>query len=167
MSDIKPAENVGFNSPTYGNVSFDFAISKISEFVDSNLDRQFRIIVGADSQLNNIKKSADFVVAIIIHRVGNGGIYFWKRMNRLGPYALKQRMIEEALLSLETAYDVLQALGRRDGLLEMMEIHVDVGQKGPTREVISEVVGMVRGNGFNVKIKPDAYAASKVADRHT
>ena len=165
MSDSKKID-VGFNSPTYGNVSFDFVISKISEFVDSNLDRRFRIIVGADSQLNNIKKSADFVVAIIIHRVGAGGIYFWKRENRPGPYALKQRMIDEALFSLETAYNLVQALNR-EGLYEMMEIHVDVGQKGPTREVISEVVGMIRGNGFSVKIKPDAYAASKVADRHT
>jgi len=32
--------------------------------------------------------------------------------------------------------------------------------------MISEVTGMVRGSGFEVKIKPDAYGASKVADRH-
>lgn len=166
MDTDKLVQTNSFHSQTFGTVSFDFAISKIAEFVDGDLNRQFRIIVGADSQLNNVKKSADFVVAIIIHRIGSGGIYFWRRMARPGPYVLKQRMIEEALLSLETAYDVLQALGRREGLLEMMEIHVDVGQKGPTREVIAEVVGMVRGNGFNVKIKPDAYAASKVADRH-
>jgi len=33
--------------------------------------------------------------------------------------------------------------------------------------MIKEVVGMVRGSGYNAKTKPDAYGASAVADRHT
>jgi predicted RNase H-related nuclease YkuK (DUF458 family) len=48
-----------------------------------------------------------------------------------------------------------------------LEIHVDVGEHGATREMIKEVVGMVTGNGFVAKTKPDAYAASYVADKHT
>jgi len=47
------------------------------------------------------------------------------------------------------------------------QIHIDVGQNGPTREMIKEVVGMVRGNGFKAKIKPESYAASSIADKHT
>jgi hypothetical protein len=47
-----------------------------------------------------------------------------------------------------------------------LEIHVDIGQKGPTKEMIREIVGMVRGNGFFVKIKPESFAASTLADRH-
>ena len=48
-----------------------------------------------------------------------------------------------------------------------MEIHVDVGEHGDTREMIKDVVGMVTGNGFVAKTKPYAYAASYVADKHT
>ena len=48
-----------------------------------------------------------------------------------------------------------------------LEIHVDVGEHGDTRNMIKEVVGMVTGNGFVAKTKPDAYAASYVADKHT
>ena len=48
-----------------------------------------------------------------------------------------------------------------------LEIHVDVGEHGDTREMIKEIVGMVTGNGFVAKTKPDAYAASYVADKHT
>ncbi|EKD86242.1 MAG: hypothetical protein ACD_37C00395G0001 [uncultured bacterium] len=48
-----------------------------------------------------------------------------------------------------------------------LEIHIDVGEHGDTREMIKEVVGMVTGNGFVAKTKPNAYGASYVADKHT
>jgi predicted RNase H-related nuclease YkuK (DUF458 family) len=48
-----------------------------------------------------------------------------------------------------------------------LEIHLDIGPDGETRDLIREIVGMVMGSGFNAKIKPDAYAASSVADRYT
>ena len=47
------------------------------------------------------------------------------------------------------------------------EIHVDVGTVGPTRELIKEVTGMVRANGFSVKTKPESWGASTIADKHT
>jgi len=33
--------------------------------------------------------------------------------------------------------------------------------------MIREVVGMVNGNGFYARTKPDAYGATSVADKHT
>lgn len=48
-----------------------------------------------------------------------------------------------------------------------IEIHLDIGRNGETRDLIKEVVGMVVGNGYEAKIKPSAYAASHVADRYT
>ena len=48
-----------------------------------------------------------------------------------------------------------------------LEIHIDVGEAGPTREMIKEVVGIVQGNGFTPKTKPESYGASSVADKHT
>jgi len=48
-----------------------------------------------------------------------------------------------------------------------VEIHLDVGRSGETRELIREVVGMVAGSGFDAKIKPESYGASSVADKHT
>ncbi len=47
------------------------------------------------------------------------------------------------------------------------EIHIDVGPLGPTRDMIQEVTGMVVGNGFTAKTKPDSWGASHVADKHT
>jgi predicted RNase H-related nuclease YkuK (DUF458 family) len=43
---------------------------------------------------------------------------------------------------------------------------VDIGENGETKSMINEVMGMVRAHNFESRIKPDSYAASKVADRH-
>ena len=48
-----------------------------------------------------------------------------------------------------------------------VEIHLDVGTHGETKDLIKEVTGMIVNSGFAAKIKPDACAASKVADKHT
>ena len=48
-----------------------------------------------------------------------------------------------------------------------VEIHIDIGAQGETRDLIREVVGMVVGSGFAAKIKPEAFGASSVADKHT
>ncbi|GAF87411.1 unnamed protein product, partial [marine sediment metagenome] len=42
----------------------------------------------------------------------------------------------------------------------------DVGENGQTKDMIKEVTGLIRGTGFEPKIKPEAYVASTVADRY-
>ena len=158
--------NGKFISPTFGELSFNQIISKIVSLIEGNSDYPFRLIIGTDSQDKNAH-GADFVTAVIVHKVGAGGIYFWQRETNPNRLAMKARIMEEAVRSLVCAQKFLDALGRENGIMKTLEIHVDVGQKGPTREMIAEVVGMIRGSGFEVKIKPDAFGASKVADRHT
>ena len=48
-----------------------------------------------------------------------------------------------------------------------VEIHLDVGENGKTKELIRDIVGMITGTGFAARIKPDSFGASKVADKHT
>ncbi len=48
-----------------------------------------------------------------------------------------------------------------------LEIHIDVGEAGDTRDMIKEVVGIVTGNGFTAKTKPESFGAYVVADKHT
>jgi predicted RNase H-related nuclease YkuK (DUF458 family) len=122
------------------------------------------------SLLTTMKKwggSYDFVVALAIHRIGAGGVYFWKRDVVSQKMSLKERMYREAILSLTSAED-LSALFRENGISKYdVEIHVDIGPNGKTKELISDISGMVRASGYEVKIKPDSFGASKVADRHT
>ncbi len=155
-----------FQSPTFGELELTQVREKILEFLSKDPKRTYELVVGTDSQPHN-GSGVDFVTAIVIHRVGIGGIYFWKRIVNKRKYVLRDRMYEEATMSLEMAETVL-ALLCRDGITKYdVEIHVDIGKFGDTHDMINEIVGMIRGSGYRVKIKPESYAASKVADRYT
>ncbi|OGG03897.1 hypothetical protein A2W14_05500 [Candidatus Gottesmanbacteria bacterium RBG_16_37_8] len=165
-NDSKSFLNDCFNSPTYGVLSLVKLRRKALEFIESAPEYQYRLVIGTDSQPKN-GHGVDFVTAIVIHRVGYGGIYFWRRIIDSKTYVLRSRIYQEAALSLACADEVL-ALLKNDGITKYdVEIHVDIGSIGETKEMINEVVGMVRSCGFNVKTKPHSYGASKVADRHT
>jgi uncharacterized protein len=155
-----------FQSPTYGELTMPQVREKILDFLSAAPDYTYSIVVGTDSQPHN-GSGVDFVTAIVVRRIGSGGIYFWQHKVNKKHYVLRQRMYEEATMSLEMAESVIKLL-HQDGINKYdIEIHVDIGKVGDTREMIQEIVGMIRGSGYAVKIKPDSYAASKVADRYT
>lgn len=155
-----------YHSPTYGKVDLNRLKNIISSFMAQDKKAKYEIIVGTDSQ--KVKKEVhDFVSALIVHRVGFGGIYFWKRQIVDKKISLKERIYLEATMSLETSENFIYFFKVNGISRYNIQIHVDIGHNGETRDMITEVVGMVRGSGYDVKIKPDSYGASKVADRYT
>jgi predicted RNase H-related nuclease YkuK (DUF458 family) len=153
-----------FVSPTSGTLSFPQMFRELASFVEEDIDRTYNVIVGTDSMLTD---KTTFVTAVIIHRVGRGGRYFYKkRVDRKMP-SIKERMLHEALLSMEMAHQLKTVLSQNGYAKLPVTIHLDVGENGVTREVIREVVGMVTGSGYEAVVKPDAYGATKVADRHS
>src|SRR3989338_7287057 len=103
-----------FQSPTHGSLELPQVRERILTFLSEEPERTYQLVVGTDSQPHN-GQGVDFVTAIVVHRVGSGGIYFWKRIVNKKHYVLRQRMYEEAMLSLSTAEDVL-ALLHKDGI---------------------------------------------------
>lgn len=155
-----------FHSPTYGKITLDNLKKIITEFMAKDKKGRYKIIVGTDSQ-KTAKDQYDFVSALIIHRVGFGAIYFWKRQIINRKISLKERIYLEATMSLQTSENFVYFF-KTNGISRYdIQIHVDIGKKGETRDLINEVVGMIRSSGYEVKIKPDSYGASKVADRYT
>jgi len=141
-------------------------VAEIVRFMQADRKRAYKVIIGSDS-LGLANKDADFVTAIVVHRVGNGGRYFWRRIELGKFHTLRDRIIKEVLLSLETAQVLLLELKREAGDMTWdFEIHADVGEHGATSVLIQEVVGMIRASNFEARTKPESYAASKVADRH-
>ena len=132
--------------------------------------REYKIIIGTDS-MGFQDKTADFVTAVVVHRVGNGGRYFWRRIELGKFHTLRDRIIREVLLSLEIAELVLKEVQKNEQEYPMpkwsFEIHADVGVNGPTSALIQEIVGMIRASNYEVKTKPESYAASNVADMYT
>ena len=101
---------------------------------------------------------------------GFGGQYFWRRQTVKNIHNLREKIYTETLASLNFATIFVPLFRKHLNGKEPnynLEIHVDVGEHGDTREMIKDVVGMVTGNGFVAKTKPYAYAASYVADKHT
>lgn len=154
-----------FISPTKGKLSLVEVIENIKAYISEDTTRIYKLIVGSDSHPSH--EETCFVSAIIIHREGKGGRYFYKKHYEPKVKSLRQRIFYEASLSLALA-DQINTLLKETGYEEMaLEIHLDVGTKGETKELVKEVTGMIIGSGFEAKIKPDASAASKVADKYT
>jgi len=155
-----------FQSPTFGSLELAGVRERILQFLAAVPEAKYQLVIGTDSQPHN-GQGVDFVTAIVVHRIGHGGIYFWQHTENKKIFALRQRIYQEAALSLSMAEQVVILL-QRDGISKYdVEIHVDIGEFGKTREMIQEIVGMIRGSGYAVKTKPESYAASKVADRYT
>lgn len=141
-------------------------VAAILDFMREEPGRRYKVTLGTDSELF-ADKQADFVTAIVVHRVGNGGRYFWRRFNLGKFHTLRDRIIQEVMISLEAAQALLAELKKENIATQWdFEIHVDVGENGPTKPMIQEVVGMVRAHNFEARTKPESYAASNVADRH-
>lgn len=155
-----------FHSPTHGELTFKEVIFHIGTYMHQNADAVYDVVLGSDSQV--YADRVDFVSAIIVHRRGEGGIYFWQRNRETKKkYVLRDRMYQEAVLSMNLANEFMEQF-KIEGIIKFnLEIHVDVSQTGKTREVINEVVGMIRGSGFVVRTKPEAFGAASVADKHT
>lgn len=140
-------------------------IESIVRFMKIDEGRQYKITIGSDS-LKISAGAADFVTAIVCHRVGNGGIYFWRRLQAEQCRTLRERIWQEVLLSLDIAKDIVERMKQQTVPLFDFEVHIDVGEGGPTRDLIQELVGVVRANNFEARVKPESYAASSIADRY-
>jgi predicted RNase H-related nuclease YkuK (DUF458 family) len=103
----------------------------------------------------------------VVHRLGKGARYFYHRRSQRRIVHLRQRIFFEASLSLGLAGRIAERFAQ-DGHAGLdVEIHLDVGPNGDTRDLIREIVGMVTGSGFDAKIKPESFGATKVADKYT
>lgn len=153
-----------FNSALGLKLNPDQIAKEIIDFIKVDPKREYKVIIGTDSESFN--ELTDFVTAIIVYRKGNGGRYFWRRQEFKNIKSLRQKIIQEVMISLETAQIILKALKNLNSPQFDFEIHVDIGKNGQTKAMISEVVSMIRAYNFSAKTKPESYAASTIADRH-
>ena len=106
------------------------------------------------------------MTAVVVHRIGNGGRYFWRRGTLIKMHTLRERIMKEVLISLDIAKEVISELKKFSSPDFSFEIHADIGENGPTSQMIHEVVSIIRAHNFEARTKPESYAASNVADRH-
>lgn len=171
---ISGKEDLYFQSASFGELSIIEMLTSIKDFLEEDPNKQYRLVIGTDSHEKSTSltgpKQINIVTAVVIYRVGSGGRYFWRRKFNDNIYTLRDKIYAETLVSLDFAKIFVPLLQKHlNGNYPRydLEIHVDVGEHGASREMIKEVVGMVTGYGFVAKTKPESFAASYVADKHT
>ncbi|WP_223700415.1 ribonuclease H-like YkuK family protein [Sutcliffiella deserti] len=165
-----------FYNITHGYLTFEQAYMKIFSFIEKDVKASYLLSIGTDS--HTYPKETKFMTAIHLHRIGKGAWgcirpYVAKRAIR----SLHEKISLETALSQEVAMlftnerlDIIQNLlipYLDQGADFRFEIHLDIGQKGATRDFIQEMTGRITAMGFDAKIKPDAYAAFCYAHRYT
>ncbi len=168
---MEKISNGYFYNPTKGNLKINDAIRELVNYISEKPEKFYDIVVGCDSSSS---EEPHFPLAIVILRVGEGGRFFLKKVAYKGRkfYTWKTRILEEVFLSCQLALYLREQFEKEITTLkktnlnyQLRYIHADVGENGQTKDMIREVVGLIRGNGFEPKIKPESFAASSVADR--
>jgi predicted RNase H-related nuclease YkuK (DUF458 family) len=149
-------------SITYGDISFNEACEKIKKYTEKDLQAEYVISVGTDSQ--NISGFTKIVSVIAVIRKTKGGIFFYEIKNVKKICNLRQKIFTETQYSIDLAEKLMKFI-RKNHINACFEVHIDIGGNGDTKCLIKEIAGWVIGLGFKCCIKPDSYTSSAVADK--
>jgi predicted RNase H-related nuclease YkuK (DUF458 family) len=164
-------EKLRFITGTGKIISFFEMLREINNFINEKKGI-YKVMIGTDSEIDN--NFVDFVSAVVVHRVGFGARFFYRRWqkslsfyeteNKKSIYLINQRIWEEVINSLDLAKSLIENFKNINPQINF-ELHIDVGYNGKTSQIIQELMNYIRGYGFEVKVKPNSFAASKVADK--
>ena len=96
-----------------------------------------------------------------------GGRYFFvrKKVPKKGFSNLAVRMLKEA----EETIEIAKVISETNPSIKI-ELHLDVSsadKQEKTSHLAKMLIGYVKGSGYECKIKPYAFAANSIADRHS
>jgi uncharacterized protein len=165
-----------FFNVTEGKMSFETVIKRLKHFISKESKYHYILSIGTDSHVH--KNETRFITAIHLHRVGKGA---WGCLRSYtiprAIQSLREKISYETMLSQEVAYlftsGYLEELVslllpyERDGADFTFQIHLDIGRKGMTKELINEMTSKIAAMGIEPIIKPEAYAAFSYANRYT
>ena len=123
------------------------------------------LYVGADSMM--LTETCIFAVVIALHdRDQKIAKYFYRKIRKQeNKYKdIKLKILEEVSLAVDTAHFILEQCPEAK-----LEIHVDISTKKANKSssMYSLVKGWIAGLGVPLKVKPDSWASSSIADWHT
>lgn len=165
-----------FYNPTKGNLPVSQVIGELISYIQEKPEKFYDIIVGCDSSSG---EDPHFPVVVAILRKGEGGRFFLKKIkypkseNRKFIH-WRNRILQEVLLSCDLALvlredfeNKIKELSSQNLHYQFRYIHADIGENGQTKDMVKELTGLIIGNGFEPKIKPESFVASVVADRYS
>ncbi|MDE2588085.1 MAG: hypothetical protein KGL95_00240, partial [Patescibacteria group bacterium] len=83
-------------------------IEKIKKFLEEDPQASYSLVIGTDSHEKQgtpegKAKTINLVTAVVVHRKGFGGRYFWRRRQQGNIFTLRDKIYAETLESLEFA----------------------------------------------------------------
>ena len=125
------------------------------------------VYIGTDSFF--IKNKCIFSTAICLYGADNqqGGRYFYTKtiLNKKKFPELSIRMIKEAENTIILANNIIELIPSAK-----LELHLDISPQENnegTSHLANMLVGYVKGSGYECRIKPYAFAAASIADKHS
>ena len=102
------------------------------------------------------------ITTICFREKGKGALVLYQKRKIQSFNSVLDRLLHEAVTSLELAEEVRELTGVRS------TIHADVNpdEQNLSNRVTDAIMGMVKGMGYRVLIKPEAWAAD-IADMYT
>lgn len=152
---MKTIKEIQFKSLTdHGNIDL---IPYLKKYIEEHPTD--KVYIGTDSQ--NQKDKSIFGIVVVFHKNNKGGHVLYGKLILPKFKEKLERLWKEVELSLELAkYMMDQEVCIPD------EIHVDLNPdpKYNSNKILTQAVGWIEAEGFDVKYKPDASVASYAAD---
>ncbi|MFC4320366.1 ribonuclease H-like YkuK family protein [Litchfieldia salsa] len=158
------------------NMKIEDVIKRIKSFIQKDPSSQYVLSIGTDSQVH--QEETRFITAVHLHRVGKGAWGCLRNFTLNRPIrSVREKISLETSFSQELAYmftntylmDIMDLLipYTDDGADLTLEVHLDIGKGGVTKDLITEMTGRITAMGLEAKIKPDSYTAFSYANRFT
>jgi predicted RNase H-related nuclease YkuK (DUF458 family) len=137
------------------------AVKKVLDEEAKN-NSKLKVCIGTDSQVK--ANTTEFATVIVFLREHRGGFMYIHNEKTTTKYHIKERMLLEVAKSIEVAYELCDLFIQYN---VEMEIHADINTNPQFKsyDALKDSMGYILGMGFNIKVKPEAFASSCCADR--
>lgn len=129
---------------------------------EKKMGYRLKVCIGTDSQVKG--NETEFATVIVFIREGRGGFMFIHNEITKQKMSIKERMLREVAMSIDTACDLCKifTLYNVD-----MEVHADINTNPgfKSNDALKDAMGYIMGMGFDFKAKPEAFASSSCANK--
>ncbi|MBE4908919.1 ribonuclease H-like YkuK family protein [Bacillus luteolus] len=169
-------ESFRFYNVSEKDMDFELVLTRMKDFMKKDPRSRYVLSIGTDSHVHQTETR--FITAIHLHRVGKGAWGCLRNYNVKRPLkSIREKISLETSFSQEIAYlfspedlaDLTEIIlpYADEGADLTIEIHLDIGSRGATKELIQDMTGRITAMGLEAKIKPESYAAFSYANRYT
>lgn len=132
----------------------------IAAFLAQHLNGSPVVYIGSDSKNGGRTK---FSTVLVAYTPGRGGVLLKRVRHERKIESLGERLLKEAWYSVQLALEVAALLPPT----VRIEIHLDVNgdERHRSAHHLAAVTGLVAGQGFTYRIKPEAWCATCIADK--